>query len=475
MNQIVRAGHGALGYLRENPAWVFLLCISLAAGLVLLLPEQEFVALAILAIAPLIFVQMAIIRNLFLGVALYLIFVYLQPGFRIAAIAAIRPTLLISAALLTAWILNVIRHRVPVVINWQVKAYLMLLVLGFFSLFVAISKGMVAEVWIDLAKTFVTFWVMFSVVRTPRELFRITWLYAIIHILLSIGGFSLFVTGGERRFGDLGGNFLGDENDAAMALLIMIPYMYFLLPITRRTIARLALIGGMALSGLTVLFSFSRGAFVGFLVMVFYMWAKSEKKVRTGVALLAVLAIFFAIMPPAFWQRIESVKNYSTEGSAQGRLDAWKGGIQMMLDNPLFGCGIGNFQRTYGERYNTISLRWTAAHSMYIDFIGQLGVPGIIYLLAVIALTLHTFRRARDVTRYIHDAEAVMVKQIMLGAECGFVTYLIATAFLSSMEYPHLWHFMAMSGMGLTASRFLAARKEPDSKLREIPVAPELP
>jgi len=87
----------------------------------------------------------------------------------------------------------------------------------------------------------------------------------------------------------------------------------------------------------------------------------------------------------------------------------------------------------------------------------------------VIALTLRTFRRTRNLTRRIHNAEAVQVKQIMLGAECGFYTYLVSTFFLSSMEYPHLWHFMAMSGMGLTASRLVAAAEEEKPRLCGIP------
>ncbi len=472
MNAIVRAGQDAAAFLRDNSIWVFLLGVSIVSGLVLVLPPHEAAPLAILAIAPVILVQMAIIRNIFIGVVLFLVFEYLRPGDLFSPIGAIRPTLLLSVALLGAWILNLMRHRLPLVINWQVKSYLVFFVLAFFSLFVAISQGMVARASIELAKTLIILCVMFSVVRTPAQFLRLTWVYIILHVILAVRGFSIFATAGERRLGNVGGGFLGDENDSAMALVIMIPYMYFLLPATRGRLARLVLIAGMIFAALAVLFSFSRGAFIGFMSMVLYMWSKSEKRLKAGIVIVLAITIFFAVMPGEYWDRIESMKNYATEGSAQGRLDAWKGGIRMMLDNPLFGCGIGNFSRTYGTQYNTISTRWTAAHSMYIEFIGQLGVPGLIFLVAVIVLTFRTFHRARDMTRGIVTDEARTLKQVMIGAECGFVTYLVTTFFLSSMFYPHLWLFGAMAGMGLEASRSLVARERP--ALREVPVAPEL-
>jgi hypothetical protein len=49
----------------------------------------------------------------------------------------------------------------------------------------------------------------------------------------------------------------------------------------------------------------------------------------------------------------------------------------------------------------------------------------------------------------------------MLGAECGFVTYLVTTFFLNSMAYPHLWHFGAMAGFGALVLRRLNAELEP--------------
>jgi probable O-glycosylation ligase (exosortase A-associated) len=471
MNAIARASQDVAGFLRQKRA-LLLVPISIAVGALLVMPASQVVVLATLVAAPLLMAQFAIIRNLFIGVVIYLIFEYLQPGFRIHALRVIRPTALVAAALVLAWILNVIRHRVPLVINWQVKSYLILLFLGLLSALQAISAGMVAVNLFALAKTFVVFWVIFSAVRKYQQLWRLTWVYVILHVILAVGGFALFVTAGQRRFGDVGGSFLGDENDSAMALLIMIPYMYFLLPLTNRFRSRAFLGAGMLLGSLTVLFSFSRGAFVGFMTMVLYIWWKGGKRFKTGIILALLVLAIFAAMPAEYWDRIESTKNYTTEGSAQGRLDAWKGGIRMMIDSPLLGCGLGNFSRAYGTMYNTISTRWTAPHSLYIEFIGQLGVPGLIFIISVIYLTLSTIGRARRMVRGLDGEEPRSLERIMLGAECGFVTYLVSTFFLGSLQYPHLWHFGMMAGVGLTVARDLRAKAAP--ALGEVPGSPGL-
>jgi len=477
MTTITRAVRGTREFLSGQTFFfiLFFLVASLLVGVLLLndfVPDYV-VILGLIAMPLVIAVEFAIIRNLYVGIVIFMILEYLQPGYRVPFLAAIRPALLVSAALGAAWVVNVMRHKVPLVLNWQVWSYVILLSLGLVSAVAAISIGMVGLTLITLSKTLIVFTIMYSAVRTFEQLRRLAWLYILLHVILSVGLFGLFVTGGERRFGDLGGSFLGDENDSAMAILIMIPYMYFMLQTKLRLRARLVLLLGIFLSSLSVLFSFSRGAFVGFSTMVLYMWAKDSKKLRAGLVIAGVVGLFFAIMPPTYWQRIESVKGYATEGSSQGRLDAWKGGIQMMIDSPIFGCGIGNFSRTYGEHYNTINARWTAAHSLYIEFIGQLGVPGLLFILGYIVLTLRTFRIARRIVKPIQSTDARTFEKIMLGAECGFVTYLVTTVFLSSMMYPHLWHFGAMSGLGLIVARSMAAETAAPAQV-DVEPAPRL-
>ena len=46
--------------------------------------------------------------------------------------------------------------------------------------------------------------------------------------------------------------------------------------------------------------------------------------------------------PPAYFDRMGTITS-PTDGSAQGRIQAWSGGIGMAVNNPVFGVGAGQF------------------------------------------------------------------------------------------------------------------------------------
>jgi len=458
MSVLTRGGMGLIDWLRRYPV-LLLIPVSILIGFMLAVSGSPLIVGALLALVPVVMVEIAFIRNLFLGVAAYLVMEYLQPGFRFPALAVVRPSLLITAALFVAWLLNVMQHRTRMVLNWQVKSYVVFILLAALSSFDAISTGKVLKTLMLMFKTLAIFFIIYSIVNTVPKLRQLIWTYVTLHLILGLMAFALFFTTGQRNMGDLGGSFLGDENDAAMALLIMIPYTYFMFGQTKHKLIRVALIVSITLSSGAVLYSFSRGAFIGYASMMLYVWGNSQKKHLATVVLIIAAVTVMGVMPSTYWERIESTKNYGEEGSAQGRLDAWRGGVEMMLDKPLTGVGLGNFNRTYGTNYNTINTRWTAAHSMYIQFIAELGVPGLIFLALTIFLTFKTFRHIRRACRGRLEPEYVTLNAIARGGECGFAAYLVATVFLNSMNHPHLWHFGAVAGCGILALKDLQRRE----------------
>jgi O-antigen ligase len=77
------------------------------------------------------------------------------------------------------------------------------------------------------------------------------------------------------------------------------------------------------------------------------------------------LFISAVILSPIAATVIASLQS-NIDASANGRLEAWYAGIQMLIHNPIFGIGKGQFYDHHG----------LVAHNSYIHVAGELGVPG---------------------------------------------------------------------------------------------------
>ncbi|PCH96605.1 MAG: O-antigen polymerase [Gammaproteobacteria bacterium] len=159
---------------------------------------------------------------------------------------------------------------------------------------------------------------------------------------------------GERRITYLG--FFNDPNDLGMFLVMCIPFtIYFyskgeglIKLIMLFTIASLAY--GIYLTG-------SRGSMLGAggLVAVYLLVVNAGPK----------LFISSVIVSPIAATVVASLQS-NIDSSANGRLEAWYAGIQMLMSNPVFGIGKGQFYDYHG----------LVAHNSYIHVAGELGVPG---------------------------------------------------------------------------------------------------
>jgi O-antigen ligase len=159
---------------------------------------------------------------------------------------------------------------------------------------------------------------------------------------------------GERRITYLG--FFSDPNDLGMFLVMCIPFtIYFyksgnaLLKIVMFTILT-TIIYGVYLTG-------SRGTMlgVGSLAAVYFLVTYAGPK----------LFIAAMVISPIAATVLASLQS-NIDASANGRLEAWYHGIQMMMANPIFGIGKGRFQEEHG----------IVAHNSYVHIVGELGIPG---------------------------------------------------------------------------------------------------
>lgn len=157
-----------------------------------------------------------------------------------------------------------------------------------------------------------------------------------------------------------------------------------------------------------LLFSYSRGSWIGTVIGLLYLTKGSAKFrwrfVFAAVAVIAavVLLLWNATSPSSSWY----VKRMDLgRPSAQHRLAAWKAGFEIMWDHPL-GVGWNKVIDTY--QHNYLPPEGGAAAITTNDYLmlgAQLGLPALLCFLAYISISLKT--ETQDSTQIACRAAAI--------------------------------------------------------------------
>lgn len=164
--------------------------------------------------------------------------------------------------------------------------------------------------------------------------------------------------------------FFSDPNDLGMFLVMNFPLAVYLLH-QGGFIKKVMMLGVIAALFYGVYMTGSRGTLLGVLgiIGVYFLFTKAGTK----------LIIFSIIAAPLAATLLASFGGMSSsESSAHGRLDAWYVGVHMLMSNPIFGIGMGNFI----EEHNLV------AHNSYIHIAAELGIIGYSIWGGVLILTM---------------------------------------------------------------------------------------
>jgi probable O-glycosylation ligase (exosortase A-associated) len=284
------------------------------------------------------------------------------------------------------------------------------------------------QVWKIQLMTFVTLMLM----GTRDRLHIMIWV-----IVLSLGfygvkgGIFTIVTGGSYRVLGPAKSFIGVRGGIGLALIMTIPLMRYLQLNTNRAWVRLGLSAAMGLTAFAIMGTLSRGAFLGFTAMGFFLIMKSRRKFLYGILALITAASIFSFMPQEWNERMETIQHYEQDGSAMGRIDAWQFAIRTAKKNSLTGGGYEVFVR-----------HGTDAHSIWFEVLGEHGFIGLALFLILGLMAWRScswiIKNAKDnhETRWIADL-AGMVQVSMVG-------YAVAGSFLGLAYFDLYYHLVAV-------------------------------
>jgi len=304
-------------------------------------------------------------------------------------------------------------------------------------------------------------------VRGVRDVERLSFIYYVGVVVYAGVVLVRYRTGGEAD--RLSGLIYYDANDFATLAVSALPLgLYFSLgrqPWWRR----LSAILGNALIAIAFVWAGSRGGFIALIAAALYILFrfKGVPASRRWLAAGAVTVLFMATASGTFWERMRSITtpedDYNVTGET-GRLQVWKRGIGYMLEHPVFGVGAANFSTAEGK-FSLLAdraargrgVKWSAAHNTYVQVGAELGVPGLVFFVAMIGTALVALRRARPTA----------LAQALTAALVGF----LAGAMFLSFAYIEMLYALLGLAVGLRRVSAISALTPPPSDMLPPAVA----
>jgi putative inorganic carbon (hco3(-)) transporter len=294
------------------------------------------------------------------------------------------------------------------------------------------------QMWKIQLMVFVTMMLM----QRKERIDQLVWVIAMSIGFYGIkGGIFTIVHGGAYHVRGPEGSFIGGDNEMGLALIMTIPLLRYLQLTTRSTWLRVFLAAAIVLCAIATVGSQSRGALIGLAAMGVFLWLKSRNKVFTMLTGAIAIAAVLMVMPQQWYDRMASIKDYQTDNSALGRLNAWGMAFNMAKARPL-GGGFEAFQEYSFILYAPNPEDPHAAHSIYFEVLGEQGFIGLGIFLVLGLMTWFTAswvigrtRRDRD-KRWAADLAAMV--------QVSLVGYASAGAFLGLAYFDFYYTLIAL-------------------------------
>ncbi|HMH18132.1 MAG TPA: O-antigen ligase family protein [Burkholderiales bacterium] len=211
---------------------------------------------------------------------------------------------------------------------------------------------------------------------------------------------------------------------------------------------RLALFASMGLVGIALLLTFSRGAFLGFIVVnvLFLLWRRNAKTLIL-FGLLAMGALL--LLPEAVYDRVTTGFGHGAADPvaiSAGRIEyIWLPLLPEIPKSPIFGHGLGSILWSEPMRRGAgvAILAVGHPHNAYLQALLDMGVVGLILLCAYF---VHVWKGFRALS--VDPALDPILRGFYAGAAAGLVSLLISYFTDSSLmpvpEQVFLWLAIGM-------------------------------
>ena len=253
------------------------------------------------------------------------------------------------------------------------------------------------------------------------------------------------------------------SNSFALALTIGTAFAVAVLTTAHGFLGKLFWLLPVCGFAVTCVYTKSRGGNLGLAVVIvgsILLTPSIRSRAFKGLLLAGVIVAMIASVP-LILARGDVSGYFGGDVSAGDRMMVWQAGVLMILDNPLFGVGYGQFADRvvdYG------SDRKMLAHNTILSVAAETGIVGGVFFVAMIVTTLWSLWRVWRLA--LRDTAQQDLACLAQGVMVGLVAFLVNSSFSVKDYDPMFWALLGTAGSIIVVHNRLS---------REIPAGPGSP
>ncbi|HYF81981.1 MAG TPA: O-antigen ligase family protein [Clostridia bacterium] len=136
------------------------------------------------------------------------------------------------------------------------------------------------------------------------------------------------------------------------------------------------LTSNIVLSSICLLVTYSRGGFAAFGAAMLVLCLLKERKRGLALYLSVMVAAFFVLNSTGLNNRAELGSVYH-DSSSLYRLEIWKAALNMFLNSPIFGNGIGTTWYYLSSGSDKLYRYILHSHNIYLQVAAEMGIVGL--------------------------------------------------------------------------------------------------
>jgi len=380
---------------------------------------------------------------------------------------------LVTLLAVTAWLIEK-----SITWNWRWiktpldKPIISLLVLLIITTFFSQHRPTSIRAVLLVANYIVIFYLIVHTVRTRTHLQQLLAVIIAVGVLLAMLGFIKLGNANPFPWWDYPGSYhndhrltatYGNANHLAGYMEMTAPLSLGLLLMGLKPGTRLLLTFAALLLSAALIFSLSRGGWIGVLAGFGFMAALllssrhfDQKKIIAGLMCGLLLATVIIVGTTGAVKRIGAVTELDKTPTLVGRIHAWSGITEMIGDYPFWGAGPGTFADMF-TRYQPpgIASRYFYGHNDYLHFVSEAGlflVPIMLWMIA--AMFFQLLKNANHPCR--------MVRGTAIGVMSGMVAIAVHSISDFNLHIPaNALLFTTIAAIGSVAATCISIKQKP--------------